>query len=84
MVKSLDLTKEQMKSIVWIVNNLENPNDRLKIELDNLFGCDVSYLDGDEYLTDLLNYIMIFLIKEKQNMSETTYNNVVEYIKEHL
>lgn len=84
---SLDLTKDQMKSIVWILNNLENSNaieNGLKIELDNLFGCDVSYLDGDDYLQQLVDKIMLFLIKERNNMSEKTYENVITYIKENL
>lgn len=79
------LTKEQMKNIVSIVNSNDSTDfNELTNHYNNLLGCDVSYLEGDDFLLQLLDKIMLFLILERKNMSETTLQNVLEYIKNNL
>jgi glutamate 5-kinase len=79
------LTKEQMKNIVSIVNSNDSTDfNELTNHYNSLLGCDVSYLEGDDFLLQLLDKIMLFLILERKNMSEKTLENVLGYIKENL
>ena len=79
------LSKEQMKNIVVILNENESTDfDELSNNYNNLLGCDVSYLEGDDFLVRVLEKVMLFLILERKNMSEKTLQNVLEYIKNNL
>jgi hypothetical protein len=77
-------TIEQMKSIVWLVNESDQFNDMHDYYKHITIITDKHpdfYENINEQIVEVNNQVMIFLTNQRKNMSKKTLTNVIDYIK---